>query len=311
MNQTPLAEARNLARLYGGLYAVRDVDLTVRRGEVLALLGPNGAGKTTILSMLTGNLAPHAGSIRIGGYDLIDNPRAAKRTLGYLPETPPVYPEMSVTEYLRYCARLRGVPRSALGAAVTVACERTGLAAERRRLIGHLSKGYRQRVGIAQAIVHRPTVIVLDEPTVGLDPIQAREVQTLVGSLVADAAVIVSTHLLGEASEMATRVAILNRGALVYESPVGAAAHEPLRLRLELARPPALNRLREVAGVAAIEMPASGTFVITATVDADPREALVRAALAGNWGILGIAPYRASLEELFVAIATGARAALS
>lgn len=302
---TPLVEVLNLQRLYGGVPAVRDVSLSARRGEVLALLGPNGAGKTTVLSMLTGNLAPHGGSIRIAGHDLLESPRAAKRALGYLPETPPVYPDMGVAEYLRYCARLHGLHRAQLAAAVDAACERSGLAAVKRRLIGHLSKGYRQRVGIAQALVHSPAVVVLDEPSVGLDPLQAREVQGLIRGLAAEAAVIVSTHLLGEAGEMATRVAIINRGILVYEAGTGPGTGEPLRLRFELARAPAAVRLRAVAGVASVAEAGAGVFVVTAAAGADPRDDLLRSALAEDWGVLEIAPYRASLEEQFIAIAAG------
>ncbi|MGH8225811.1 MAG: ABC transporter ATP-binding protein [Gammaproteobacteria bacterium] len=304
-----LIEATGLARRYGALWAVRGINLRVRRGEVLALLGPNGAGKTTTLSMLTGNLAPHAGAARISGHDLLAAPHAAKRALGYLPEHPPLYPEMSVNAYLAWCAHLRGVPRAACRAAVAEARARCGLDAEGKRLLGHLSKGYRQRAGIAQAIVHKPTVIVLDEPTVGLDPVQIREMRGLIRSLANDAALIVSTHQLAEASEVASHIAILDRGRIVHEARLDESPIEAMRLRLELARPPAPERIVALSGVTDVSPLAEGAFLVTAETGADPREALAAAALAEGWGLLALAPHRASLEELFMAIVSGEREA--
>ncbi len=315
MRETPiptedvLIEAQGLARRYGALWAVRGVNLRVRRGEVLALLGPNGAGKTTTLSMLTGNLAPHAGRVRIAGHDLLAAPRAAKRALGYLPEHPPLYPEMSVNAYLGWCARLRGVARAARGTAVVEARARCGLDTEGKRLLGHLSKGYRQRVGVAQAIVHKPTVVVLDEPTVGLDPVQIREMRGLIRALADDAALIVSTHLLAEAGEIASHVAILDHGRIVHESRLDEAPFDARQFRLELARPPTPDRLSALPGVAGVTSLADGVFLILAETGADPRETLAQSALAEGWGLLALAPHRASLEELFMRIVSGDRKA--
>ena len=202
----PIIRAEGLTRRYGHLRAVDALSFSVERGEVLALLGPNGAGKTTALSMLTGTLAPHAGHICIAGHELAEAPQQAKRALGYLPEIPPLYPELTVNEYLHFCARLHGMNRRTARTATHAVCARCGLETVARRLIGHLSKGYRQRVGIAQAIVHQPAAVILDEPTVGLDPVQIRASRDLIRGLAASAAVIVSTHLLNEAEEIATRV---------------------------------------------------------------------------------------------------------
>lgn len=296
----------NLERFYAGVPAVRNVSLAVERGQILALLGPNGAGKTTILSMLSGNLAPHGGRIQIGGHDLLDEPRAAKRELGYLPESPPLYPDMTVAEYLRYCARLRGLDRAACDVAVDRVCERVAIGNERRRLLGHLSKGYRQRVGIAQAIVHSPHAVVLDEPTVGLDPIQIREMQNLICSLGRDAAVLVSTHLLDEASEIATHVAILHEGELVYQAAAEPESDEVVCLRVEFAAGPPPARLSALPGVSSVDCIGPGTFVIRATAGQDPREALLRAALAEAWGLVAMQSHRTSLEEVFLSIAAGA-----
>lgn len=294
----PVIRAEGLARRYGGVRAVNGLTIEVRRGEVLALLGPNGAGKTTTLSMLTGTLAPHEGRIEIDGHDLAEAPQQAKRALGYLPETPPLYADLAVGEYLRFCARLHGMPRRAARKAAAAACDRCGLEAVERRLIAHLSKGFRQRVGIAQAIVHNPAAIVLDEPTVGLDPVQIRDTRRLIRGLADSAAVIVSTHLLGEAAEIATRVVIVAHGRVVHESPAAPAGR---RLRLECERPPAAERLAGIAGVARVETAADGARVLTLDADTDPRPALLAAALEENWGLQSLCPVRATLEETFLA----------
>ncbi|MGH8370884.1 MAG: ABC transporter ATP-binding protein, partial [Gammaproteobacteria bacterium] len=173
-----LIKVENLYRYYDEHCAVRDVSFELRKGEILGFLGPNGAGKSTTMQMLSGNLAPSAGRIQINGIDLLDEPKRAKALIGYLPEVPPLYPELSVNEYLDYCARLNRVPREHIRAARDSAKQHCGLKDVGRRLIGNLSKGFQQRVGIAQAIIHSPAVVILDEPTVGLDPIQSREIRT-------------------------------------------------------------------------------------------------------------------------------------
>ncbi len=192
-----LVEVSGLSRDYGPHAAVSELSFRLHGGEVLGFLGPNGAGKSTTMRMLAGVLAPSAGEIRIGGIDLLDEPRSAKRAIGYLPEIPPLYPELSVHEYLRYAAELHGVARQDLDDAVQDAMARCGLADVSDRLIGNLSKGYQQRVGIAQAIVHDPVVVILDEPTVGLDPIQIREIRELIRELGKQHTAILSTHILG------------------------------------------------------------------------------------------------------------------
>jgi len=216
MTESWLVDAQGLSRYYGDHCAVDSVDINVRKGEVLGLLGPNGAGKSTTMQMLTGNLAPTSGEIKINGIDLLDEPRAAKQQIGYLPEQPPVYRDMTVDEYLQYCARLRHVPARQCRDAVERAKQRCGLQTESRRLIGNLSKGFRQRVGIAQAILHNPAVIILDEPTVGLDPIQIREIRSLISELGQAHSVILSTHILPEVQAVCDRVQILHQGKTVF-----------------------------------------------------------------------------------------------
>jgi len=219
-------EARHISKRYGDLVAVDDVSFAVAKGEVVGFLGPNGAGKTTTMRILTGFLPPTDGTAVIAGYDMFEQPLAARRSVGYLPETPPLYPEMDVEGYLAFVARLKDVPRKQVRDAVERALERCGLAHVRRRVIGMLSKGYRQRVGIAQAIVHSPPVLILDEPTVGLDPTQIREIRALVADLAAPKqgevqhTVILSTHILPEVEAICRRVILIHRGRKALDSPL-------------------------------------------------------------------------------------------
>ncbi len=220
-----MIEAVGLSKRYGELVAVNDVSFSVQPGEVVGFLGPNGAGKTTTMRILTGFLPPSDGSAAIDGHDIFSDPLAARRAIGYLPESPPVYPEMSVEGYLVYVAKLKDVPRSQRRAAVDRALERCGLTDVRRRVIGALSKGYRQRVGLAQAIVHDPPVMILDEPTVGLDPIQIREIRTLIRELAGTRegkarTVVLSTHILTEVEAICQRVIIMHRGRKALDAPL-------------------------------------------------------------------------------------------
>ncbi|MBU1691151.1 MAG: ABC transporter ATP-binding protein [Gammaproteobacteria bacterium] len=214
--------AKDLSRSYGTRIAVRDVSFELRQGEVLGLLGPNGAGKTTTLQMLAGCLAPSTGSVDICGINLLENPREAKALLGYLPETPPLYRELTVDEYLRLAARLHRIPKNAIANATEKARQRCGLTEVGKRLIGNLSKGYQQRVGIAQAIVHNPRVVILDEPTVGLDPIQIREIRSLIRELGGEHSVILSTHILPEVESVCDRIQIMHQGKLVFSGDMAA-----------------------------------------------------------------------------------------
>ncbi|MDD5240320.1 MAG: ABC transporter ATP-binding protein [Sulfuricella sp.] len=208
--------ASGLSRRYGTRVAVHDLGFELRQGEVLGLLGPNGAGKSTTLQMLAGCLAPSSGGIEICGIDLLEQPREAKSLLGYLPETPPLYQELTVNEFLRFAARLHRVAKTAIPAAVESAKQRCGLAEAGKRLVGSLSKGYQQRVGIAQAIVHNPRVVILDEPTSGLDPIQIREIRKLIRELGGEHSVILSTHILPDVESICDRVQIMNQGRLAF-----------------------------------------------------------------------------------------------
>ena len=208
--------AHGLTRLFGKHSAVHEVSLQLHHGEVLALLGHNGAGKSTTLQMLTGILQPHAGRIEICGFDPMRQPEQARACIGFLPETPPLYRDMRVDDYLAFAARLHRMPRDRIPSALEETMRRCGLLADRHKIIGTLSKGYQQRVGIAQAIVHNPEIIILDEPTVGLDPVQIREIRTLIRELGDAHSVILSTHLLGEVESICDRVEIMHHGRLIY-----------------------------------------------------------------------------------------------
>jgi ABC-2 type transport system ATP-binding protein len=216
--------ARNLTRRFGNRQIIHDLSLELRRGEVLGLLGHNGAGKSTTLQMLTGCLLPGSGEIKICGIDLLRQPSLAKAHIGYLPETPPLYRELSVRDYLIFAARLRGMKPGEAAAALAQTSQRCGLEAVGKKIIGTLSKGYQQRVGIAQAIIHSPDVIVLDEPTVGLDPAQIRDIRNLIRELGNRSSVILSTHLLGEVESVCDHVQIMQEGRLIYGDTTGALA---------------------------------------------------------------------------------------
>ncbi|MEI7969354.1 MAG: ABC transporter ATP-binding protein [Betaproteobacteria bacterium] len=292
----------HLVRDFGPRHAVQDVSLSLNRGEVLGLLGPNGAGKTTTLQMITGNLAPTSGTVSICGIDLIQQPSRAKERIGYLPETPPLYRDFSVDEYLRTAARLHRVPRAGIREAAERAKRRCGLADMGTRLIGTLSKGYQQRVGIAQAIVHDPDLVVLDEPTVGLDPNQIRDIRALIRQLAENHSVILSTHILPEVETVCDRVQILNAGRVVYADTIGALKQHRggHAITIGLRRPPPQEALECIAGVKAVE-PLGGTrFRLFHEPEVDPVEALVRRSVESDWGLEELAPLETSLEEVFV-----------
>ena len=229
-----MIEAQGIVKRYGDTVAVDGVSFSVAAGEVVGFLGPNGAGKTTTMRILTGYLPASDGTALIDGHDIFREAIAARRAIGYLPELPPLYPEMDVQGYLTFVAKLKDVPRARRKAAVERAMERCGLADVRRRVIGALSKGYRQRVGIAQAIVHEPKVLILDEPTVGLDPIQIREIRSLLVALASEQegrhTIVLSTHILAEVEAICRRVILINGGKKVLDAPLAELTANGARL---------------------------------------------------------------------------------
>ncbi len=303
----PFVEVRDLHRTYGPLAVLRGLSFELQTGEVLGLLGPNGAGKTTTLQILSGALTPSSGRVSIGGKDLIAEPRACKLLLGYLPEHPPLYPELTVDEYLGFCARLRQLRRARVPAAVKRVREQCGLEDTGRRLIGNLSKGFQQRVGIAQAIIHSPPLVILDEPTVGLDPIQIREIRRLIRELAGEHSIILSTHILAEAQAVCDRVQIINRGQIMLSETVdrvtGGRPGGSVQVAFEA--PPGINEIEAISGIESVESLGSGRFRLRCIPNSGAREQLLSESLGKRWGLCELTPERHSLEEVFVRLIAG------
>lgn len=297
-----LIEVEQLTRLYGPLRAVNNVSFSLNKGEVLGFLGPNGAGKSTTMQMLCGALAPTEGRITINNIDLLENPKEAKKSIGFLPEQPPVYTELTVDEYLNYCAQLRHVSKAARPKALELAKQRCGLSDTGKRLIGNLSKGYQQRVGIAQAIIHSPAVVILDEPTVGLDPIQIREIRQLIKELGEDHGVILSTHILPEVQMTCDHVQIINQGQLVFNDTISNLNQhmQATSLILQLRNAPSGSEFESVSGVGKVEALSNNRFRIHYASGESPAEPLAQLAVERQWGLQELAPETRSLEQIFV-----------
>ena len=306
MTEDILVDVKQITRYYGTTRAVSDVSFSIHKGEVLGFLGPNGAGKTTTMQILSGNLAPSVGHVTIAGHDLLADPRAAKAALGYLPEQPPLYRELTVDEYLRYCTALNRIPRADRLSAIDTAKQKCGLEHTGRRLIGNLSKGFQQRVGLAQAIIHMPPVVILDEPTAGLDPIQIREIRHFIRELGKDHSVILSTHILPEILSTCDRVQIINKGSLVLsESIDGLQRHmKSASLTVAMRKAPDVALIEKIDGVKSVHAEEDGRWRIYHEPDRDPAEALVKLASEKDWGLYELRPGRVSLEEIFVELTT-------
>ncbi|CAN4274245.1 CcmA ABC-type multidrug transport system, ATPase component [Methylophilaceae bacterium] len=295
-------EAIGLTRLYGGREAVSNVSFNLSKGQVLGFLGPNGAGKSTTMKMLTGNLAPSNGSVKICGIDMMENPKEAKALIGYLPEMRPLYKELTVDEYLTIAARLHRVSGAHIKKAVELAKERCGLGHMSKRLIENLSNGYQQRVGIAQAIIHNPMVVILDEPTVGLDPIQIRDIRALIREVGSERSVIISTHILPEVEMVCDHVQIIDKGKLVFNGAIDVLKKQRIgnKLLIAMNKPPKAAELLKIAGVEEAESVSDQLMRVRFADGATPAEAIVQAAVAKGWGLYQIGPDQTSLEDVFV-----------
>lgn len=302
-----LIEADQLTRYYGEHCAVDQVSFSLKKGEVLGFLGPNGAGKSTTMQMICGNLAPSDGAISINGIDLLEHPKEAKAELGYLPETPPVYRELTVNEYLDYCGKLHGLKRAALQKATLFAKERCGLIEVSDRLIGNLSKGFQQRTGIAQAILHNPSIIVLDEPTVGLDPIQIREIRALIRDLGNEHGIILSTHILPEVEESCTHVQIIHQGKLVLNDDIASLKKQMVARSITMAtsEPVELGVLQSIEGVNSAEETKACHYRIHFSAYQSPAEQLAEKMIQSGYGLKELTPEHRSMEALFVEITNG------
>lgn len=302
-----MIDVEHITKQYGEFTALRDVSFRVGKGEVVGFLGPNGAGKTTTMRILTGFMPPTSGTARIAGHDVFYDSLEARRKIGYLPETVPLYTEMTVRGYLEYMARLRGV--KSRKASVDKALEATRLEERADTIIAKLSKGYRQRVGLAQALVHDPAVLVLDEPTIGLDPKQILEVRELIRELGKDHTVILSTHILPEVSQICTRVIIINEGSIVAEdSPENLTAlisgGEKLFIDVDAASDQVLKVLRRMPHVVTVEPGRQRGYEVTCAVGTDCRAEVARQIVNNGWGLLEMRPVGLSLEEVFLKLTT-------
>ncbi len=307
-----MIEVQHVSKRYGRVTAVDDVSFRVERGEILGFLGPNGAGKTTTMRILTGYMPATDGKALVAGFDVFTHPLEAKRRTGYLPETPPLYPDMTVREYLDFVARIKGVPSGERKMRVGHVMDRTRVADMADRHCSKLSKGYRQRVGLAQAMIHNPDVLILDEPTAGLDPKQIIETRQLIRDLAGTHTIVLSTHILPEVAQTCQRVVIINKGRVVaVDTPealtarlkgsetmfvqIDAAADaEPGRV---LAGIPGVTRVRAADG-------ATGGFEVESEREVDVRRELARTIVNRGWGLLELRPMRMSLEEIFLQVTT-------
>jgi len=308
-----MIEVENLTKRYGPTLAVSDVSFNVEKGEVLGFLGPNGAGKTTTMRVITGFLQPTLGKVRVAGFDVTEEPLEAKKRTGYLPENPPVYPDMTVNEYLAFVARIKGVSRQGFKARIDEIEERCAVANVRNRQIGKLSKGYRQRVGLAQALIHNPDVLVLDEPTAGLDPKQIIETRELIKGLAGQHTIVLSTHILPEVSKTCSRVVVINAGQIVAVGTPDELMHRlqgygTVLVTVEGPAAEIIEKFQRVNGVTWVEPRDSSGGRVTLEVhsekDKEVRAELARAVVESGWNLYELTTSGLSLEEIFLKLTT-------
>ena len=309
-----MISVKDLTKRYARTVAVDEISFEVTKGQIVGFLGPNGAGKTTTMRMLTCFLPPSSGTASVAGFDVLDKPLEVKKRIGYLPETPPIYPEMETTEYLEFVGKLKGLSGTDLQKRVDYVCERCAIADVKNKLLGKLSKGYRQRVGLAQAIIHNPDVLILDEPTAGLDPKQINETRDLIKSLAGDHTIILSTHILPEVEQTCEQVIIINKGKLVATDSVRnlrAHARGAESVLLEVAGrngsvevPIVQHKLEQVSGVSRVlfkhEVDSRAVFEVESQKGRLVRGDLARAVVESGWDLNELRPAAMSLEEIFL-----------
>lgn len=307
-----MIEVSGLVKSYGPIEAVKDIQFRVKKGEVVGFLGPNGAGKSTTMKIITGSMAPTGGSVRVAGFDVFEDPIEVKKRIGYLPENPPVYGEMSVESYLRFVAKLKGVSGDRVSKQVEKSIEKTDLGSVRKRLIQNLSKGFRQRVGIAQALVSDPEVLILDEPTSGLDPRQVAEVRALIQELKGEHTIILSTHILPEVQSMCERIIIINRGRIVAEDSIQGLSNRmagATQVKIKVGRPGAAleAKLKSIEGVHGVVATEGGyTLHVGDAKNSDLAvELIAETVVQLKSGLLELKRDAVDLEEIFLKLTTG------
>ena len=305
-----MIEVRELSKHYGDVVAVENISFRAEQGVILGFLGPNGAGKTTTMRMLTCYLPPSQGEAKVAGFDVSEESREVRKRIGYLPEQPPVYHDMTVKAYLRFVAKIKGVSSSALNGRLDETMEKTGIAHHQNTVIGHLSKGYRQRVGLAQALIHEPEVLILDEPTVGLDPRQIIEIREMIKGLGGDHTVILSTHILSEVSMTCGQLVIINNGRSAGEgTPESLMAQlkegEVLRAHIDGPDQEVQNMLRQLEGVLDVaQEPGSdeGIYLVTSSPGQDVRDMLTRQVVDSGFSLRELRPLDITLEDIFLSL---------
>ena len=308
-----MIEVQHLTKRYGPFTAVNDVSFSVGAGEILGFLGPNGAGKTTTMRIITGYMPATEGAVTVAGHDVFSAPIEAKKRTGYLPETPPLYPDMTVRDYVTFVARIKGVASREVRGRVDDVMKKTHIADMASRHCGKLSKGYRQRVGLAQALIHNPDVLVLDEPTAGLDPKQIIESRQLIKALGGNHTVVLSTHILPEVSQTCHRVVIIAKGKVVaIDTPANLTARlrgsETMFLQVHAPGADVAPALSAITGVTRVQADPGADGLVTVEVDSeqgrDVRRELAAAVVSSGWGLLELRPMRMSLEDIFLSLTT-------
>jgi ABC-2 type transport system ATP-binding protein len=312
-----LIEVEHLTKYYGDFIAIEDVSFDVQKGEIVGFLGPNGAGKTTTMRIMTGFLPPSAGTVRIAGHDILRNSLEARRNIGYLPETVPLYTEMTVGDYLRFMGKLRQMDAARIKERVDYVIERLRLEEYASVYIGRLSKGYRQRVGIGQAILHNPEVLVLDEPTIGIDPVQVVETRDLIKSFGKEHTILISSHILPEVSVLCERVVVIHEGRVIaVDKPQNLSVRlrgtEQVKVEVRGPQRDVAARLRQVPGVRELTRQETGQNTAVYTLECEPgsnlRETLAAEVVKQNWGLLGLQASAMSLEDIFLRLTAKAEA---
>ena len=309
-----MIEVRNLSKDYGAYKAIHELNFSMQKGEVVGFLGPNGAGKTTTMKIITGYMAPTSGSVKVAGFDVFEDPIEVKKRIGYLPETPPLYLDMTVREYLRFVAALKGVPSASITANVERALEKTDLGNVQKRVIQNLSKGFKQRVGIAQAIVSDPEILILDEPTVGLDPRQMLEIRSLIKELAGQHTILISTHILPEVQAMCKRIIIINRGRIVAEDTLEGISNRmsgslKVHLRVRKAVGDLIPGLQGMQGVrSAVSGDRAGTITLETDGSDDVVEGVASMVVQKGCGLLELRSESMNLEDVFIRLTSSEEA---
>jgi gliding motility-associated transport system ATP-binding protein len=304
-----MIEVEHLTKKYGDLVAVRDLSFKVAKGKIWGLLGPNAAGKTTTMRILTGYIPATEGKASVAGFDVFEQPNEAKKVIGYLPEVVPLYPEMTVSEYLSFVSALKQVPPAKRKPALDRAVQVSGLASVKNRLIKNISRGFKQRVGIAQSLIHNPDVLILDEPTIGLDPAQIIEIRQLVKALQGEHTIILSTHILAEVTQTCDGVVIINEGRLMASGSLEeltASFHEKDRVMLRLRRghEDAMSALKTIPGVEKVSRH-NGELAVEWSPGKDLRESVSRMAVEKDWGLLEMRTAAMNIEDLYLRVVSG------